>query len=107
MTIDRGLLDRIKARGEEVFAQVSAELSSNPRFVKAMEGALRGREKLEEAVGRVLRQMNLPTRTELKRALSRIETLEREVASLKAKSRARTPARGAGRGRAKPKASAG
>jgi hypothetical protein len=27
--------------------------------------------------------MNVPTRTELKRALSRIETLEREVASLK------------------------
>jgi hypothetical protein len=107
MTIDRGLLDRIKARGEEVLSQVSAELSSNPRFVKAMEGALRGRDKLEQAVGRVLRQMNLPTRTELKRALGRIETLEREVASLKAKSRARTPARGGGRGRTRQKASAG
>jgi polyhydroxyalkanoate synthesis regulator phasin len=85
MTIDRGLLGRIRTRGEEVLTQVSAELMSNPRFMKAMEGAMRGKEKLEEGVGRALRQMNVPTRSELKRALSRIEALEREVAALKAK----------------------
>jgi hypothetical protein len=33
--------------------------------------------------------MNVPTRSELKRALSRIETLEREVAALQAKAKAR------------------
>jgi len=89
MTVDRGLLGRLKTRGEEVLTQVSAELMSNPRFMKAMEGAMRGREKLEEAVGHVLKQMNVPTRSELKRAVSRIETLEREVAALKAKAKAR------------------
>jgi len=89
MTIDQGLLDRLRSRGEEVLTQVSAELMSNPRFLKAMEGAMRGKERLEEAVGQALKQMNVPTRTELKRALSRIETLEREVASLKAKARSR------------------
>ena len=89
MTVDRGLLDRIRSRGEEVLSQVSAELMSSPRFMKAMEGALRGREKLEEAVGQALKQMNVPTRSELKRALSRIETLEREVAALQAKAKAR------------------
>jgi polyhydroxyalkanoate synthesis regulator phasin len=104
MTIDRGLLDRIKARGEEVFTQVSAELTSSPRFMKAVEGALRGREKIESAVGRALKQMNLPTRSELKRALARIETLEREVASLKTKARTRPPARRAARGKSTPKA---
>lgn len=88
MTIDRGLLDRIRTRGEEVLTQVSGELMSSPRFMKAMEGAMRGREKLEEAVGKVLKQMNVPTRSELKRAVSRIETLEREVAALKAKAKA-------------------
>ena len=92
MTVDRGLLDRIRSRGEEVLSQVSAELMSSPRFMKAMEGALRGREKLEEAVGQALKQMNVPTRTELKRALSRIETLEREVSSLKVKAKARPAA---------------
>jgi hypothetical protein len=93
MTMDRGILGRIRARGEEVLSQVSAELASNPRLARAMEVAMRGKEKLEEGVGRALRQMNVPTRSELKRALSRIETLEREVAELKAKARARPAAR--------------
>jgi polyhydroxyalkanoate synthesis regulator phasin len=92
MTVDRGLLDRLKSRGEEVLTQVSGELMSSPRFMKAMEGAMRGKEKLEEGVGRVLKQMNVPTRSELKRAVSRIEALEREVAALKARARARPAA---------------
>ena len=92
MTVDRGLLDRLRSRGEEVLTQVSAELMSNPRFLKAMEGAFRGKERLGEAVGQALEQMNVPTRTELKRALSRIETLEREVLSLKTKAKARPAA---------------
>ncbi len=92
MTVDRGLLDRIRTRGEEVLTQVSGELMSNPRFMKAMEGAMRGREKLEEAVGRALKQMNVPTRSELKRAVSRVETLEREVAALKARAKSRPAA---------------
>ncbi len=93
MTIDRGILDRIRARGEEVLTQVSAELSNNPRFAKAMEGAMRGKEKLEEGMGRALKQINVPTRSELKRALARIESLEREVAELKARAKARPAAR--------------
>jgi len=83
MTIDRGLIGRIRARGEEVLGQISGELMANPRFMKAMEGALRGREKVEEAVTLALKQMNVPTRTELKRALGRIETLEREIGALR------------------------
>jgi len=91
MTNDRGILNRIRARGEEVLTQVSAELTSNPRFAKAVEGAMRGKERLEQGMGRALEQINVPTRSELKRALARIESLEREVAALKAK--ARPPAR--------------
>jgi polyhydroxyalkanoate synthesis regulator phasin len=87
MTVETGFLNRLRTRGEEVLTQVSAELSSNPRFMQAMAGALRGKEKLEEAVSRVLRQTNVPSRTELRRALARIDTLEREVAALKTKAR--------------------
>lgn len=97
MTLDPGLLNRLRSRGEQVLTQVSAELSSNPRFMQAMAGALRGKEKLEEAISRVLRQMNVPSRSELKRALARIEALEREMATLKMKARARTRARPAAR----------
>jgi polyhydroxyalkanoate synthesis regulator phasin len=87
-----------------VLTQVSAELSSNPRFMQAMAGAMRGKEKLDEAVSRVLRQMNVPSRPELKRALARIDALEREVAALKAKARAKGVARPR---RTRPKAAPG
>ena len=93
MTVDSGFLNRLRSRGEEVLTQVSAELSSNPRFMQAMAGALRGKEKLEQAVSRVLRQMNVPSRSELKRALARIDALEREVAALKRRSRAKAAAK--------------
>ena len=91
MTVDRGLLDRIRSRGEEVLTQLSAELMSNPRLMKALEGAMRGRERLEQAVAVALQQMNVPTRSELKRASGRIEALERQVADLRKQVRARRP----------------
>jgi len=104
MSVDPGFLNRLKSRGEEVLTQVSAELSSNPRFMQAMAGAVRGKEKLEEAVGRVLKQMNVPSRGEWKRALGRIDALEREVAGLKAKARKKAPTRRAAARKASGKA---
>jgi hypothetical protein len=100
MTIDRSLIDRIRARGEEVFGQLSGELMANPRFMKAMAGALRGREKVEEAATLALRQMNVPTRTELRRAVGRIEALEREVVALRGELKRRAVAEKAARTKA-------
>lgn len=85
MSGQKGLFERLKERGDEMLAQLSGELMQNPRFVKAMEGALRGKQKIDEAAGRALRTMNIPTRSEFKKALARLEALEGEVASLKAK----------------------
>ena len=94
---------KLRAKGEEVVAQVSQELMGNPQFSKALAGAMRGKEKLDKAAAQALKSMNVPTRTEFKKALRRIESLEAELASLKAqagpkpagKSRAKraTPAR--------------
>lgn len=84
MTGPQSVFDRLKARGEEVLTQVSGELMSNPRFMKAMEAAWQGKAKLDEAVGRALKTMNIPNRTEFKKALRRIEALEAEVAGLRA-----------------------
>jgi hypothetical protein len=89
MTDETTVLQRLRARGEEVFAQVSSELMSNPHFMKAMQHAMRGKEKLDKAAARALRTMNVPTRTEFQKALRRIESLEAEVASLKAGARAK------------------
>jgi polyhydroxyalkanoate synthesis regulator phasin len=80
---DRNIFDRLKTRGEEVFEQVSNELMQNEHFVKAMQGALEGKQKIDRAVGKAMKSMNVPTRSDLKRAVARIETLESEVAALK------------------------
>lgn len=76
---ENSILGRIRARGEEFFNQVSGELMKNPQFVSAMQAAVAGREKLDEAVAGALKTMNIPTRTEFKRALERIEALEQQV----------------------------
>lgn len=89
MALDRGLLGRIKTRGGEVLTQLSAELMANPRLAQALEGAWRGREKLEQAAARALGRMQVATQGELRRAGSRIEALEREVAELRRQLRAR------------------
>ena len=76
---ENSILGRIRARGEEFFSQVSGELMKNPQFVSAMQAAVAGKEKLDEAVAQALESMNIPTRTEFKRALERIEALERQA----------------------------
>jgi hypothetical protein len=75
---------RWRARGEAVFSQVSGELMKNPNFVKAMQAALKGKERMDVAAGRALKAMNVPTRSEFRRAVARIDALEHEVAALKA-----------------------
>jgi hypothetical protein len=80
---DKNVFERLRDRGEEVFTQFSAELMSNPHFTRAVEGALRGKEVVENAVGRTVKSMNIPTRSELKKLRTRVDTLEAEVAALK------------------------
>ena len=83
MTTQRGVFDFLRARGEEFLTQVSNELMSNPRFIQAMQAAVRGKEWIDDAVARALRTMNVPTRTEFKRAVARLDALERELAETK------------------------
>ena len=81
---DESVFDRWRARGEAVFNQVSEELMKNPNFVKAMQAAMKGKERVDVAVGQALKAMNVPTRSEFRRALSRIDALEHELSALKA-----------------------
>jgi hypothetical protein len=90
MTDETSVFRRLRARGEEVFTQVSSELMSNPHFMKALQSAMRGKEKLDAAAGRALKTMNVPTRTEFKKALRRIEALEADVEALRSTTSKRT-----------------
>jgi polyhydroxyalkanoate synthesis regulator phasin len=76
----KSVFDFLKARGEEFFTQVSDELMSNPQFLKAMQAAWKGKERIDDAVSQALRSMNVPTRAEYKKVLARIDALERELA---------------------------
>jgi len=80
---ERSVFDQLKARGEELLGQISGELMANPRFMKAMEKAWQGKQQVDKAVAKALKNMNIPTRSEFKRALGRIDRLEREVVGLK------------------------
>lgn len=79
----REMFDFLRSKGTALVAQVSDELMSNPRFLRAVETAYRGKERLNGAVGQALKTMNVPTRSEFKRAVARIEALERELADSK------------------------
>ena len=52
---DESVFDRWRARGEAVFNQVSEELMKNPNFVKAMQAAVKGKERVDVAVGQALK----------------------------------------------------
>jgi hypothetical protein len=56
-----------------------------------MQAAWQGKERLDEAAARALKTMNIPTRTEFKKALRRIEALESELQALKAASKPKAP----------------
>ena len=80
----QSMFDKLWARGEEFWNRMSNELMANPQFIRALQGALKGKELIDQAVARALKTMNVPNRSEFKRALQRIEHLEQEVATLKA-----------------------
>lgn len=83
-TRSRSVFEKLKEQGEAMLTQISNEVVSSPVFARAMEGAMKGKERLDQAVGQALKQMNIPTRTEFRRAVHRIEQLEAELAAVKA-----------------------
>ena len=83
MTKSRSVLERLKEQGEEVLNRISDEVMSSEYFAKAMQGAMKGKEMIDQAVGKALKQMNIPTRSEFRRAVQRIDALERELGEMK------------------------
>ena len=78
-----GMFDFLRTQGEAFVNQVTNKLMGDPRFIKAVQTALKGKEWFDQGVAQALRTMNVPTRTEFKRAVGRIETLEQELAEVR------------------------
>jgi hypothetical protein len=91
------MFEKLKERGEEMLSQISDEVVNSPYFHRAMEGVMKGRQQLTEAAAQALKQMNIPTRTEFKKAMSRIDTLEQEINTLRAEKAAAEAAAAAAR----------
>lgn len=77
------VFSRLRSRSEEVLTQLSGELMSNPQFARAVQQALKGKRFLDDAAASALKRANIPTRTEFRRAVARVESLEAEVADLR------------------------
>ena len=86
----KDVVDLLK-KGGAAIADVSQGLMKNPAFVAAVATAYRGKARLNDAVGHALKTMNVPTRSEFKRAVARIEALERELADRKSEAAAAPP----------------
>src|SRR4029079_19289689 len=89
VTTQWSVVDFLRARSAELQTQVSHEIMYNQRVIQAMQAAVRGKEWIDDAVARALRTMNVPTRTEFKRAVARLDALERELAKTKRQAAAR------------------
>jgi polyhydroxyalkanoate synthesis regulator phasin len=87
----KDVFDLLK-KGGAAIADVSQGLMKNPAFVAAVATAYRGKAKVNDAVGHALKTMNVPTRSEFKRAVARIEALERELADRESGQPAAPPA---------------
>jgi hypothetical protein len=96
----KDVVDLLK-KGGAALADVSQGLMKNPAFVAAVATAYRGKEKVNDAVGHALKTMNVPTRSEFKRAVARIEALERELAE--SRRAAESPVKPAAKRRAAPR----
>ena len=106
MSESRSVFDLLRARGEEFFNQMAGELMANPRFMSALQTAMRGKERLDQAAAQALKSMNVPTRSEFKRAVARIDSLEHELAELRKAQASRPPAPRVRRAKARPRAKA-
>jgi|MudIll2142460700_1097286.scaffolds.fasta_scaffold00301_9 polyhydroxyalkanoate synthesis regulator phasin len=87
------LFSQIRSRGEEFLTEVSNNLMANPSFIEVLKKGVAAKEEIDKRVAEVLKTMNLASRKEISRLEHRIAALEAEVGDLKARAKAKAPAR--------------
>lgn len=71
-------------KGEEIFQNVSGKLLEKPAVAKAFEAAMVGKSKMDEGFATALKRMNVQTRSEFRGLKHRVESLETQLAELRA-----------------------
>ena len=86
---EKGVFDKLKGKGEEVFTQISNEVISNPLFIKAFEKALKAKKRLDRTATTAMGAMNLPTTKDIHHINKRLDAIESKLDELLAAAKPR------------------
>lgn len=87
------LFDQLKARGEGFLTEISNNLMANPAFIEVLKKGIAVKEEVDKRVAEGLKAMSVATRKDVTKLEKRLEELQAELDSLKAKATPKTRAR--------------
>lgn len=87
------LFDQLKARGEGFLTEISNNLMANPAFIEVLKKGIAVKEEVDKRVAEGLKTMNVATRKDVTRLEKRLEELQAQLDSLKAKATSKVRAR--------------
>jgi hypothetical protein len=87
------LFDQLKARGEGFLTEISNNLMANPAFIEVLKRGIAVKEEVDKRVAEGLKAMSVATRRDVTKLEKRLEELQAELDSLKAKGTPKSRAR--------------
>ena len=90
---DSGVLGRLAGRGEDAVTRLMDELGRNSTVTDALARAMSAKGKLDEATRRTLAQAGLNASDEIRELRTRLETLEKRLATLEGSGSSRSTSR--------------
>ncbi|MGZ6989244.1 MAG: hypothetical protein ACXVH0_09815 [Thermoanaerobaculia bacterium] len=83
--MSESLFDQLKAPGEGFLTEISNNLMANPAFIEVLKKGIAVKEEVDKRVLEALKVMSLATRKDLVKMEKRLEELQAELDSLKAR----------------------
>ncbi len=87
------LFDQLRTRGEGFITEISNNLMANPTFIEVLKKGIAVKEEVDKRVLEALKAMSVATRKDLAKMEKRLEELQAELDSLKAKATPKPRAR--------------
>lgn len=83
--MSESLFDQLKARGEGFLTEISNNLMANPAFIEVLKKGIAVKEEVDKRVLEALKAMSVATRRDLAKMEKRMDELQADLESLKAK----------------------